>query len=308
MEQIHPTPDEDITPGAVLDPSSLRENPSLIARLRGLSDDSGASHKGDPLKKLALFGTALALGAGVLVVTQKSHAADHLDAPTIKMVANAMADINDVYTWNTVDGTAINLAMTVSPKDDGTRHFGPSVQYVFHVSSHPGVDNATAFGTPGTESKVICTFTSDTAGECWVVLGSSVKDYVKGDFSSPSGLSSADRKIKVFAGRRGDPFFFNLSAFHVAQHGIEAAGVIPANAAGCPTVPAATGPVNTQQLRAALQSVPATDPDMVCPDNQADCFLHLNVMAIVLQVDKTLLLQNTDKLLSVWGSSHATPQ
>jgi hypothetical protein len=304
MEQIHPTPDENITPSAVLDPSSLRENPSLIARLHSLSDDSGASHKGDPLKKLALFGTALALGAGVLVVTHKSHAADHLDAPTIKMVANAMADINDVYTWNTPDGVSINLAMTVSPGDDGTRHFGPSVQYVFHVSSHPGVDNMHAFSNPGTESKVICTFTSDTAGECWVVLGSTVKDYIKGDFSSPSGVSSADGKIKVFAGRRADPFFFNLSGFHVAQHTVEAAGAIPANAAGCPQVPEAIA----AQLRTDLSTTQAADPDGLCTANQADCFLKFNVMAIVLQVDKSLLLQNTDKLLSVWGSSHATPQ
>ena len=101
------------------------------------------------MKKLALFGTVLALGAGILVATHKSHAADHLDAPAIKVVANAMADINDVYTWNTADGTAVNLAMTVSPGDDGTRHFGPSVQYVFHISSHPGADNAAAFNTAG---------------------------------------------------------------------------------------------------------------------------------------------------------------
>jgi hypothetical protein len=260
------------------------------------------------LKKLALFGTALALGAGVLVVTQKSHAADHLDAPTIKMVANAMADINDVYTWNTTDGTSTNLVMTVSPADDGTRHFGPSTQYVFHVSSHPGADNAAAFGTPGTESKVICTFTSDTAGQCWVVLGSSVKDYVKGDFSSPSGVTSADGKIKVFAGKRGDPFFFNLSGFHAAQHAVEqvAAGLV-FNTAGCPTVPAA-GAVSAKTLRGLLAGVQATDPDGLCTPAQGDCFLNFNVMAIVVQVDKTLLLQNSDHLLSVWGSSHATPQ
>ena len=304
MEQIHPTPDENITPGAMLDPSSMRENPRLIARLRGLGDSNGASHKGDPLKKLALFGTALALGAGVLVVTQKSHAADHLDATTIKMVANAMADINDVYTWNTADGTSVNLVMTVSPGDDGTRHFGPSVQYVFHATSHPGADNMHAFPTPGTESKVICTFTSDTAGACWVVLGSTVKDYVKGDFSSTSGLSSADGKIKVFAGHRGDPFFFNLSGFHAAQHAVELAGALPTNVAGCPTLPEA----NAHGLRALLGGVQATDPDGLCAPNQADCFLNFNVMAIVVQVDKTLLLQNTDKLLSVWGSTHATPQ
>jgi Domain of unknown function (DUF4331) len=162
-----------------------------------------------------------------------------------------------------------------------------------------------AFNTPGTESKVICTFTSDTAGECWVVLGSTVKDYVKGDFSSTSGVSSADGKVKVFAGHRGDPFFFNLSGFHVAQHAVETAGgALGANVAGCPNLPAA----NAGALRTALKTAQPTDPDGLCTAAQADCFLHFNVMAIVLQVDKTLLVQNTDKLISVWGSSHATPQ
>ena len=292
----------------MLDPSLFWENPRLIACIGGLGDSRRTSHKGDPLKKLALFGTALALGAGVMVVTHESHAADHLDAPTIKMAANAMADINDVYTWNTADGTSVNLVMTVSPGDDGTRHFGPSVQYVFHASSHPGADNATAIATPGTESKVICTFTSDTAGECWVVLGSSVKDYVKGDFSSASGVSSADGKMKVFAGHRGDPFFFNLAGFHAAQHAVEAgAGTLTFNGAGCPVVPAA-GAVSAKTLRALLTGVQPTDPDGLCAPSQADCFLHFNVMAIVVQVDKALLLQNSDHLLSVWGSSHATPQ
>ena len=50
------------------------------------------------MKNVALLGTALAIGAGALVVTHKGHPADHLDTPTVKMTANAMADIDDVYT------------------------------------------------------------------------------------------------------------------------------------------------------------------------------------------------------------------
>jgi hypothetical protein len=257
------------------------------------------------LKKLALLGTVLAAGVGAFVVTNKSHAADHLDAPTIKMTANAMADINDVYTWNTSDGKSVNLVMTVSPGDDGTRHFGPSVQYVFHVSSHPGATNAAAIGTPGTESKVICTFTSDTAGKCWVVLGTTVKDYVSGDFSATAGLASTDGKVKVFAGRRADPFFFNLAGFKAAVAGVEGTpGLIP-NAAGCPAnVPEATA----NFLRTTLSTVVTTGAAAPCANNQIDCFQTFNVMSIVVQVDKTLLLQGSDTLLSVWGSSHAAPQ
>ena len=137
-----------------------------------------------------------------------------------------------------------------------------------------------------------------------MVLGTSVKDYVKGDLSATAGLASADGKLRVFAGRRGDPFFFNLSGFHAAQHAIEAAGVLPTNAAGCPTVPVTTAAA----LRGLLSTAQAADPDGLCTANQIDCFLKFNVMAIVVQVDKSLLLQNSDTLLSVWGSSHATPQ
>ena len=49
-----------------------------------------------------------------------------------------MADIADVYAWITSDATKVNLALTVSPADDGMRHFGPAVVYAFHVNSRDG--------------------------------------------------------------------------------------------------------------------------------------------------------------------------
>lgn len=253
------------------------------------------------MKKLALAGAALGLGAGILVATHKSHAADHLDAPTVAMAANQMADIGDVYTWMTSDGKNINLAMTVSPGDQGVNTFGPSVQYVWHVSSHPGAQNSAAFFAPGSEERVICTFTDNTHAECWVVKGTTVLDYVKGDPST--AMTSADGKMKVFAGRRSDPFFFNLAGFKKAVATVEGAGAIPANAAHCPLVPPATA----SALRTILSTPVATGATAPCANNQADCFLNFNVMAVVAQVDKSLLAQGTDHLLSVWGSTHAKP-
>ena len=253
------------------------------------------------MKKLVLLGATVGAAAGALVLSQKSHAADHLDAPTVKMAANQMADIGDVYAWMNSDASKLNLAMTVSPADMGTNTFGPATQYVFHTTSHPGATNSTAFFTPGTESKVICTFASNTSAECWAVTGTTVNDYVKGDPST--AMTSADGKMKVFAGRRSDPFFFNLSGFLTAQATVEGAGgALPHDAAGCPTLDAATASV----LRGQLTATPAT---MVgpCPAGNKDCFATFNVMAIVVQMDKSLALQGTDKLLSVWGSTHAKP-
>ncbi len=252
------------------------------------------------MKNFALLGTALALGAGALIVTHQSHAADHLDAPTVKMTANAMADINDVFSWMSADNTRINLAMTVSPGDDGTRHFGPSVQYVFHLTSRPGATNHDAIGAAGTESKIICTFTSDTAGQCWLTRGTTLVDYIKGDFSGTAGQSSVNSHMKVFAGRRSDPFFFNLGGFHKAQAAVESSGVTP-GVDGCPNnVDVVTAGI----LRADLTST-ITTADAPCRANVADCFAALDVMAISIEVDKSAVLQGSDHLLSVWGSTHA---
>ena len=120
------------------------------------------------MKKLAFLGAAAGVGAGALLVMHTpTHAADHLDAPAI--VTNPMADLTDVFAWNDSTASKVNLVMDVSPADPGAgsaaRHFGPSILYVFHVTS------VAAFGPPpltGTTTNVICKFASDTSAECWV--------------------------------------------------------------------------------------------------------------------------------------------
>lgn len=246
-----------------------------------------------------------------------TQAADHVDASNL--ATNPMADLNDVYAWNGVtDGmpTKINLAMTMSPFDNGTRTFGPSVQYVFHMIRYVGYPRMAADHAAGEEYRVICTFTTDTAGKCWVVDPTNkVLDYVEGDFSNTAGKASASGKVKVFAGRRSDPFFFNFAAFVSVRTQIETAcggGTAPAacpgtlatvpgvNAAGCPALPS----TSVTPLRAGLA---ATIPTAVgpCPANQKDCFANANVMAIVVELDKSLIVTDEKKYVGVWGTTHA---
>ncbi|HEY1810778.1 MAG TPA: DUF4331 family protein [Kofleriaceae bacterium] len=267
------------------------------------------------MKKLALLGVGAGLVGGVLLMTRASHAADHLDSPATQ--GNPMADIGDVFAWNTPDDSKVNLAMTVSPIDDGTRHFDKSIQYVWHVTSHPGTTVLTAFPAPGTETNVICTFTADNAAQCWVAQGTTVKDYVTGD-PSGAGVKSSDGKLMVFAGTRSDPFYFNLGGFKLAVGAVEQAEVaagsagLPGDAAGCPTL---DGPT-VAALDGLLSTAPGSDvpvtPTASCLAGQIDCFAGLNVKAIVVQVDKTLLLPdpnpNGDFLLSVWASTYAALQ
>ena len=42
-----------------------------------------------------------------------------------------------------------------------------------------------------------------------------------------------------------------------------------------------------------------------CPANQKDCFADANVMAIAIQLDKALIVNDTKTVLGVWGSTHA---
>jgi hypothetical protein len=260
------------------------------------------------LKKLALLGAGVGLAVGALLVSHTSHAADHLDSPGV--MTNRMADLNDVYAWMTSDDKKVNLIMTVSPAEGvlaGDHHFDNTVQYVWHVTSHPGATNKLAFGAAGTESRVICTFASDTSAQCWVTAGTSVKDYVKGDPSATTGVQSASHKLKVFAGKRSDPFFFNLAGLKKTIGAVEAnAGILTFDAAGCPSDLPAVGAVSAQTLRTLL-STESTTAVAPCAANQIDCFQNFNVMSVVVQVDADLVLDGTDHVFSVWASTHMAP-
>jgi hypothetical protein len=256
--------------------------------------------EGTNLKKLAFLGSAAGLGLGALLVLHSpTRAADHLDAPAV--ATNPMADITDVYAWTDETAAKVNLVMDVSPGDPGAgsaaRHFGPSILYVFHVTSVDAFPPST-----GTETKVICKFASDTSAECWI----GTSDYVTGDPSKTTGITSASGKVKLFAGRRSDPFFFNFNGFKDAQAAVimdELAGFnFMFDAAGCPHLAAAVAGA----LRGILQESASATPHFPCPASPADCFIGFDVQSIVLQIDKSLLNQGAHYILGVWASTHST--
>lgn len=277
------------------------------------------------MKKLAFVGGAAGLGIGALLVWQApTHAADHLDAPAV--TTNPMADITDVFAWMDSTAQKVNLVMDVSPGDPGgsgagsaARHFGPSILYVFHVTS------VAAFGPPpltGTTTNVICKFASDTSAECWV--GST--GYVKGDPSAVGGVSSTDGKIKLFAGRRSDPFFFNFNGLVDTIKAVDADegsggsgldvfkgsdGCIGTSATGMAAETTLEG--IAAGLRGKLQEGPQTGsgsagsgnaPCTGAAGSNADCFIGFDVQSIVLQIDKSLLNVNTNTVLGVWASTN----
>lgn len=198
------------------------------------------------------------------------------------VTANPMADITDVYSWMT--GSNLNLVMNVSPFDDGNRSFGPGVLYVFHLTSKPELTSP-----GGTETKVTLRFASNTSVECWVTGATGTKDYVTGDPSNTAGVTSTLGKIKVFAGRRSDPSFFNATGFASAVAAIKLLpGFMQPDADGCPerTLPGSA---------LSIRNVLATGPD---------AFATANVMSIVVQLDKSLVNTPATPTVGVWGSTH----
>jgi hypothetical protein len=226
---------------------------------------------------------SLAVLAGVACVVGYSASAlsaDHQDAPGTMNAPTA--DINDVFSW--MDGSNVVLAMTVYPAAPTGALFDDHVQYVIHTAS------GTAFGATSSNVDIIATFDTTQKISLWV----GTTEFVTGDASLTSGLESPDGKVKVFAGLRADPFFFNLDGFKAAAADVAAATGLTANEAGCPMLPSATASALVAQLGTA-------------PDGGAaqDHFATFNGLAIVVELDKSLVTAG-GPMMSVWAGTYAT--
>lgn len=188
------------------------------------------------------------------------------------------ADIHNVYAWMTRDGRLVNLAMTLSPFDQGAE-FDSNTLYVFHLAAHEQTGGAELANT-----RIICRFRSKTDIECWI--GSR---YLRGNPSNGFG----NTEVQIFAGRRSDPFFHDLDGFENAALRMVQERQAPIGRTGCRLVTPAA---------AAAVVADLTDPPHV------DRYEGENVLALVLQLRKSLLGVTSDAtILSVWASTHAKP-
>jgi hypothetical protein len=231
------------------------------------------------MKRLAIALAGSACVAGIAAYARVALSADHLDAPATK--ADPAADIADVYTFN--DGSRAVFAMTLFPAATTAAKFSNAVVYAFHTAS------GSAFGTTTATEDILCTFSTAQTIQCWA----GTDEYVTGDASATTGISSADGKLKVFAGLRADPFFFNLDGFHHAEATVEgAASGLTFNGAGCPLLDNATAALLRTQLTTSLDGGTAVD-----------FFQNLDALAIVVSIDKTLVTKG-GALVSVWGGTY----
>ena len=235
------------------------------------------------MKRMTWLKGALALT--VLSAASWAIAADHIDAPAA--VADPLADITDLYAWT--ESTKVIFALNVAPLAAADAKFSDKVQYVIHTES------AAKFGSLGEKSDIICTFDAAQKISCWV----GEKGYVTGDASATTGLESADKTIKVFAGLRDDPFFFNLSGFKdtvTTVKGLAGMGVLTFDPANCPALDKTASDLLLKKLSTDPASVPAGGAPK-------DFFAGKNVLSIVISVDKALL-DDGGAILSAWASTN----
>ena len=237
------------------------------------------------MRKLQLQLTSLRFGALVMVVIlvatgfRSASASDHLDTPTV--IADPAADIGDIFAWTAADGRHLNLVMDIVG-----HQFSDRLQYVFHV------DSGERFGQTTATTLILCRFDTREAVECWV----GDADYVHGDASNTAGLEGKNRRFRVFAGLRDDPFANNVKGaramYGVAglalQHGTLVDG------AGCPQYDKSTS-------RSILDTWRHTD------GGPARNFLAgWKSSSIVLSIDLDVVKKGGD-FLAVWGVVHKAP-
>ncbi|MGO4259006.1 hypothetical protein [Lysobacter sp. TAB13] len=222
------------------------------------------------LAALCLSGALFAaMGAG------PARASDHLDSPSV--IADARADIGDMYAWMDPDGRHLNLVMAIVGHS-----FSDKLDYVFHIES------VKHFGRSGHELRIVCRFPSADRARC----EAGDIDSVEGDARAEQGIWGKNRRLRVFAGLRDDPFFNNVkgtrAAYMVADAALKHGAAV--DAAHCPQFDAATSQAIFEQWK-------HTD------GGPARNFLAgWTPASIVIQIDLKAVNRG-GKYLAVWGAT-----
>ena len=174
-----------------------------------------------------------------------THAADHNEAPQVKI--DPSADINDLFAFmNPNNSSELILAATYVPFAGTGSKFSDAIEYNFNISNDEN-----------NYKKITCTFPSMTQISCSYDGGSSVSGSI-GNVISGNGM-------RVYAGLRDDPFFFDFGAF--------------------------------------TQTVATLQPQFTNPG--VDTFLGLDTLAIVIGIDSSILTtSNSNPVMKVYASTN----
>ncbi|MBS1577894.1 MAG: DUF4331 family protein [Bacteroidetes bacterium] len=225
------------------------------------------------MKKKILFGTLI----GIAAVGSIIFAADHIDAPAVTGTGNVSlgTDITDVYAFQSpADNNnmvfVINTQGLLSPSASATAKFPENTLYELNIdNTGDNVEDMViqllvrngkvrAYGpvapaAPGTGSIVVANAPYAEA---------SVTSYASG---SPV-VGTSTKGVKVFAGPRDDPFFFDLKRF-----------------------------------KEIIAGTATKFHDGTAEDPATDAFAGTNVMSLVVEVPKSML--GSASSINVWAES-----
>ena len=137
------------------------------------------------------------------------------------------ADITDAFAWMTPDASKVILVMDLTRNADAGSRFSDSVQYVFHTTSSAELRRRRRRRT--------CRSSASSTPIRRSSAGPAPRPTSPATRAASSGITSTNGKLRVFAGLRNDPFFFNLSGFReTARLVTGAASGLTFDAAGCP--------------------------------------------------------------------------
>lgn len=243
------------------------------------------------MKQNTKFWIAAGLAAVVApaALMAPSFASDHADTPNI--VANPGTDITDVFLFpSPSDPNKVVLAMNVNPLiaagQSGSARFDNNVLYQFKIDNNGDavedlVIQATFFKVGNSQRIAISTPVRP------VTTGSSNRQAFRNLASGMINTTFNNRGMKVFAGAREDPFFFDLERFFA---------ILPDRATPLTGVPIANP--NTPQLGSWRAPGEAVD------------FLSnggFNVLSIIVELPKSQLLAGSNgSVIGVWTTT-STP-
>jgi hypothetical protein len=173
---------------------------------------------------LLLVSVSLILTVGVVPLAVSG--ADHLDAPALGGLSDGMGnfaphsdhgdrDINDVYVFQGSNASRTVLALTTNPAVNlfgGS--YGTNVRYILNLDRNADAVQDLAyvvrFGAPAADGSQTYRLTRYT--------GANARSLAEGvswgsGSTAGSGIGSARDGVRIFAGRRSDPFFFDLTGF-----------------------------------------------------------------------------------------------
>jgi hypothetical protein len=151
---------------------------------------------------VAALAGALAIG-----VTRSGSAADHIDSPAA--TGDPAADITDVYTFTSPENPKNLVLMMNVGAFGGATKFSDKVDYVFRIRKV----TRTVPLTLGTDSlDVRCIFDNASPQHATCTAPGNITATV--NVEDKSGGATSTSPMRVFAGKRSDPFFFDLAGFN----------------------------------------------------------------------------------------------